>query len=106
VAQGERPGGAEPALLERLDSYGRCLGLAFQITDDLLDIESTAAQTGKRVRKDEARGKLTYPAFWGAEESRHRARLLGQQACEHLRPLGAAAQRLADLTGFILQRSG
>jgi geranylgeranyl diphosphate synthase type II len=106
VAQGERPGGADAELLRSVEAYGRCFGLAFQITDDLLDVESTPAQAGKRVGKDAARGKLTYPAFWGAAESRRRAELLCQQACEHLRPLGAAAHRLAELTTFILQRSG
>jgi geranylgeranyl diphosphate synthase type II len=106
VAQGEKPGGADRDLMQRMDAYGRCFGLAFQITDDLLDIESTPAQAGKRVQKDAARGKLTYPAFWGVTESRRRAEMLCQQACEHLRPLGAAANRLAELVGFILRRSG
>jgi geranylgeranyl diphosphate synthase type II len=106
VAQGERAGGADADLLERLDGFGRAFGLVFQITDDLLDVESTTAQTGKRVQKDAARGKLTYPSFWGVDESRRRARLLCEQASERLRPLGAAARKLDDLVWFILQRSG
>ena len=75
-------------MLERLDAYGRCLGLAFQITDDLLDVEGDAEQTGKRVGKDAARGKLTYPGLLGVAESRRRAERLGREACEQLAPLG------------------
>ena len=70
-----------PASCSRpLDDYGRCFGLAFQITDDLLDVEGTADKAGKRVGKDAARGKLTYPGLLGVEESRRRAAELGRQA--------------------------
>jgi geranylgeranyl diphosphate synthase type II len=103
-AQGERPGGADPAALEALDAYGRAFGLAFQITDDLLDVESSAEQTGKRVGKDAARGKLTYPGFLGVAESRLRARRLCQQAQDALAPLGPAAGRLAALARSIVER--
>jgi geranylgeranyl diphosphate synthase type II len=91
-------------LLQRLDGYGRCLGLAFQITDDLLDVEGEAEQAGKRVGKDAARGKLTYPGLLGVEESRQRAEALGRQAREYLAPLGAAASRLEELVTFVLTR--
>jgi geranylgeranyl diphosphate synthase type II len=104
AAQGERPGGPSPELTEALDGYGRCFGLAFQITDDLLDVEGTAAQTGKHVHKDAARGKLTYPGLLGVPESRSRAEDLARQAREHLRPLGRAGQRLEALLRFILAR--
>ncbi len=104
VAQGERPGGPEPDILERLDAYGRCFGQAFQITDDLLDVVGNVEQTGKRVRKDAARGKLTYPGFLGLEESRRRADQLCRQAQEHLAPLGGAGNRLAALAQSILVR--
>ncbi len=90
--------------LERFDGYGRRLGLAFQITDDLLDVEGTADQTGKRVGKDAARGKLTYPGLLGVEESRWRAERLCREAREQLAPLGPAAGRLLDLASFVLQR--
>ena len=76
AAQGEKNGGADRAVLEELDAYGRCFGQLFQITDDLLDVEGTAEQTGKRVQKDAARGKLTYPGFLGVDESRRRAEQL------------------------------
>jgi geranylgeranyl diphosphate synthase type II len=103
-AQGERPGGADPAALEALDAFGRAIGLAFQVTDDLLDVESSAEQTGKRVGKDAARGKLTYPGFLGVAESRNRARRLCQQAQDALAPLGPAAGRLAALARSIVER--
>ena len=56
--------------LARLDAYGRALGLAFQIKDDLLDVESDAATLGKASHKDAAAGKATFPAVWGVERSR------------------------------------
>jgi geranylgeranyl diphosphate synthase type II len=93
-----------PALIEQLDGYGRCLGLAFQITDDLLDVEGQAEQAGKRVQKDAARGKLTYPSFLGVAESRRRAERVGQQAVEYLQPLGPAAGRLRELVSLVLKR--
>jgi geranylgeranyl diphosphate synthase type II len=101
-AQRNSPPPAE--LMERLDGYGRCLGLAFQIVDDLLDVEGDAEQTGKRVGKDAARGKLTYPGFLGVTESRCRAERLGRQACEHIEPLGDSAGRLRALVSFVLNR--
>ena len=104
VAHGDRPGGPEPELLERFDAYGRCFGMAFQITDDLLDIEGSAVETGKRVQKDAVRGKLTYPSFWGAEESRQRARRLCSEACDRLQPLGTAGERLKALAVYVLER--
>lgn len=104
VAQGERTSEPDPRLLESLDAYGRCFGQAFQITDDLLDVMGNVEQTGKRVRKDAARGKLTYPGFLGVEESRRRADQLCRQAQEHLAPLGSAADRLAALAQTLLAR--
>jgi geranylgeranyl diphosphate synthase type II len=104
AAQGERPGGPDPILREALDCYGRCFGLVFQITDDLLDVEGSADQAGKRVGKDAARGKLTYPGLLGAADSRRRAEKLGREALEQLRPLGPRGERLRDLVGFILER--
>lgn len=98
------PDSPPPHRLERLDAYGRCLGLAFQITDDLLDVEGDADQAGKRVGKDAARGKWTYPGFLGIAESRRRAEALGRQAWASLEPLGPAADRLRKLISFVLER--
>jgi geranylgeranyl diphosphate synthase type II len=93
-----------PSLLDRFGAFGRCLGLAFQITDDLLDVEGQADRAGKRVGKDAARGKLTYPGLLGVAESRARAERLGHEAREHLAPLGLAASRLLDLVALVLER--
>jgi geranylgeranyl diphosphate synthase type II len=98
------PESPPPETLERLDGYGWRLGLAFQITDDLLDVEGTADQTGKRVGKDAARGKLTYPGLLGVEESRRRAERLCREAREQLAPLGAPAAGLHALASFVLER--
>ena len=103
-ALGETPAGPDPKLLQSLDNYGRCFGQAFQITDDLLDVEGSSAQTGKRVHKDAARGKLTYPGFLGVGESRARAERLCKEAKEHLLPFGKAGDRLAALTGLLVDR--
>lgn len=94
----------DPELLKRFDAYGRCLGLAFQITDDLLDVEGHADQAGKRVGKDAARGKLTYPGLLGAAESRQRAERLCREAREQLVSLGPAVSRLLELVSFVLER--
>lgn len=97
-------GAPDRELVERFETYGRCLGLLFQITDDLLDVEGSAERTGKGVRKDAARGKLTYPGFLGIAESRRRAQRLSQQAKDALVPLGPAASRLRELVMFVLER--
>jgi geranylgeranyl diphosphate synthase type II len=104
VAQGEQPGGPDPEILRRFDAYGRCFGQAFQITDDLLDVEGCADVAGKRVQKDAARGKLTYPGLLGIVESRQRALQLCQQAHAELAPLGSKGTRLAELMSSILDR--
>jgi geranylgeranyl diphosphate synthase type II len=104
TAQGERPEGPDRIVLESLDAYGRCFGQAFQITDDLLDVVGEAEQTGKRVRKDAARGKLTYPGFLGVDESRRKTEQLCRQACDYLLPLGRASDHLKALVQMILQR--
>jgi geranylgeranyl diphosphate synthase type II len=104
VAHANHSTSPNPDMMRRFDAYGRCLGLAFQITDDLLDVEGDAGQTGKRVQKDAARGKLTYPGFLGAAESRRRAERLCREAREHMQPLGAAANRMLALVSYVLER--
>jgi geranylgeranyl diphosphate synthase, type II len=104
AAQGEKAGGPDRELLESLDGYGRCFGQAFQITDDLLDVEGRMEDAGKHVQKDAARGKLTYPGLLGAVESRSRAFALCKEAQTHLRPLGQAGKRLAALANSIVER--
>ena len=96
--------GGEKAVLGCLDHYGRCFGQLFQITDDLLDVESSTAQLGKRVQKDAERGKLTYPSFLGLPESRSRAEQLCSEARQHLQPLGERSRRLVQLVDYVLRR--
>jgi geranylgeranyl diphosphate synthase, type II len=62
--------GADERTLAKVDQYGRRIGLAFQIKDDLLDVESDAAKLGKASHKDAAAGKATFPGIWGVERSR------------------------------------
>lgn len=104
AAQGEKPGGPDRALQERLDAFGRAFGLAFQISDDLLDVEGCCENAGKRVGKDAARGKLTYPGLLGNEESRRRAELLCKEAIQAVDGLGAAAEPLAALARLVMDR--
>src|SRR5947209_1811310 len=104
AVQGERQGGPERSLLQRLETFGRCFGLVFQITDDLIDVGGTAENTGKRVGKDAARGKLTYPGLLGVEESRRRARDLAGVALDVVSPLGDAGRPLAELVQFVVAR--
>lgn len=102
AAQAERPGGTDPKALTAADEYAAAFGLAFQVTDDLLDVESTADKAGKRVGKDAARGKLTYPGLLGVEESRNRAAELGQQAVVAAERLGSPL--LAALARYVVDR--
>jgi geranylgeranyl diphosphate synthase type II len=87
-----------------LDAYGRRLGLAFQITDDLLDVRSCQTATGKRVGKDAKRGKLTFPAVLGIDPSLQRARQSIFEACQVLAPFGSQADGLQTLARYILDR--
>ena len=105
VAQGERPGGPDRGTLEAVDSFGRCLGMIFQITDDLLDVEGTEEQTGKRVGKDAVRGKLTYPGLLGVAESRQRARDFHERARAALAPLQGRGDGLIAIVERLLERS-
>jgi geranylgeranyl diphosphate synthase type II len=90
--------------LSCLDEYGRRLGLAFQIADDLLDVDGDETNVGKRVGKDANRGKLTFPGLLGTVESRCRAERLVAEACAALRPLGGAAEGLATLARYVVER--
>lgn len=97
--------GAEPAALAALDRYGRAVGLAFQITDDLLDVRGTEEVIGKRVGKDAGQGKLTFPILIGVEESVRRAEELMHQAFQALEVLGPRAGGLESLARYVLERN-
>lgn len=102
AAQGERDGGPDAGAIAAVDAYAAAFGLAFQVTDDLLDVESTAEKAGKRVGKDAARGKLTYPGLLGVEESRRRAVALGRAAVTAAKTLGS--ELLAQLAEYVVER--
>jgi geranylgeranyl diphosphate synthase type II len=87
-----------------LAAYGSRLGLAFQITDDLLDVSGVQAAVGKRVAKDADRGKLTFPTLLGADESRRRAETLVDEACAMIKLFGPRAQPLQALARFVSSR--
>lgn len=94
--------GATPAQRSALQAYGRNLGLAFQITDDLLDVSGREEAVGKRVAKDADRGKHTFPQLLGIDESRRRAAKLIDDACAMIEVFGPAKEplrRLARLVG-------
>lgn len=97
--------GAAQTDLERITTYGRKIGLAFQIADDLLDVLGSSATLGKTAGKDDEQRKATYPALYGIEESRRKASVLIQEACESLEPYGKAASRLQELAYFLIERT-
>jgi geranylgeranyl diphosphate synthase type II len=97
--------GAELSQLVALDTYGERLGLAFQIVDDLLDLEGSPEKLGKRTGKDADHGKMTFPALLGPAESRSRAERLVAAAIDAIEPLGAAAAPLASLARYVLERN-
>jgi geranylgeranyl diphosphate synthase type II len=105
VYAGGLVGGASPKEGRALLSYGEKLGLAFQITDDLLDIHGEPRKLGKSVRKDQAQGKATYPALIGVSESRRQAEVLLNGAIAHLRFFDHKADPLREIARFVLKRS-
>ncbi len=96
--------GAAEAQIVALSEYGRQLGLAFQIIDDLLDVTSTPEQMGKATGKDAAKGKNTYPSLLGLEASEREARLAVDLALNALSAFGQGAQGLRDLALFVVDR--
>jgi geranylgeranyl diphosphate synthase type II len=96
--------GANARQLAALDDYGAAVGLAFQIADDLLDVEGTEVETGKRVGKDVCLGKMTYPSFYGVETSRQMATQLIERAVGAIQPFGTAAGKLEALARYVLER--
>ena len=87
-----------------LAAYGRDLGAAFQIADDLLDAEGTTEETGKTAGKDVAAGKATMVAVLGAERARAQAELLARQAAEHMESFGERAALLRALATYVVTR--
>jgi farnesyl diphosphate synthase len=97
-------GKASEPLRNDLSAYAHDLGLAFQIVDDLLDIEGSAEQLGKTPGKDAAAGKATFVSILGSERARAQADLLARQAAAHLEPFGQAADLLRQAANFVVAR--
>jgi len=87
-----------------LRGYARDLGLAFQIADDLLDVEGDEVKAGKKLRKDESAGKETFVSLLGIDRARGQARMLVDQAVDHLRSYGQEADLLRNIARFVLER--
>ncbi|MBV8056176.1 MAG: polyprenyl synthetase family protein [Deltaproteobacteria bacterium] len=105
VCGGARLGGAGPLQLQSLRNYAGALGLAFQVTDDLLDVEETTEHLGKRSHKDHKRGKATYPSIIGVERSRALAHELAHHAREELAGFDSRAEPLRMLADFAVERN-
>jgi geranylgeranyl diphosphate synthase type II len=96
--------GGGHAELQRLRDFGRAVGLAFQIVDDVLDVTQSSAQLGKTAGKDTATEKATFPAVLGIDESLSRADTLVAAGCASLDSFGSRAETLKDLAHFLVER--
>jgi len=96
---------ADQKHMAALSGYGKALGLAFQIVDDLLDVTGDPNAVGKRTGKDADRGKATYPSAVGIDASREMAALLVDGALRHIEPLGEGAERLRRLATYVIDRT-
>jgi len=99
---GARMVGADPT---HLAAYARALGLAFQIADDILDVEGDAALAGKRLHKDEAAGKATFVSLLGLDSAKARARDLIAEAQDAVQVYGNGAQQLREAAQFVIARN-
>ena len=94
----------DPAIAKKLDHYAKCIGLSFQVKDDILDEESDTATLGKTQGKDQENDKPTYPALLGLAGAKQKAQELHEQAIESLSGFGSEADLLRDLSLYIIQR--
>jgi geranylgeranyl diphosphate synthase, type II len=98
-------GGGGDDQIRAVEEYGRHLGLAFQIVDDILDVEGDAKDLGKTAGKDARAGKPTYPSTYGLDASRRLAAERHDAAIAALRSAGLHASRLADIAGWVVKRT-
>jgi len=96
--------GAKDNEVRKLRAFGQSIGLAFQIVDDILDVTQTSEQLGKTAGKDTAAQKVTYPALFGIEESRHKADSLVSTAFQELDNFGDRAEKLKELAQYLAER--
>jgi geranylgeranyl diphosphate synthase type II len=104
IRVGATLGGASGETLRAFTRYAERIGLAFQIIDDILNVEGKAIALGKSTGTDLSRGKATYPSLLGLEESKRRATELVQLAVESLKPYGPEADPLREIARFIIAR--
>jgi farnesyl diphosphate synthase len=104
VLLGAQCGSVSPAQLDKLDRFGKLVGLAFQVVDDVLDCEADTATLGKTAGKDADNGKPTYVSLLGLQDAREMAGRLHREALETLAEFGDSAQRLRELADFIVLR--
>jgi len=104
VVTGGIYGNGSAAAVENLRRFGQAIGLAFQIVDDILDVTQTSEQLGKTAGKDIASEKATYPALFGLEESRKKARALLDDAYKAVESFGPQAETLKALARFLIER--
>jgi geranylgeranyl diphosphate synthase type II len=104
VASGAIGGGADDEDVARLKRFGETIGWAFQVVDDILDVEESSAALGKTAGKDAAQQKATYPSLFGLEKSRQFAQELETRAMAEIEPYGARAARLRELAELIVRR--
>ena len=104
VVAGAIGGGADDDDVARLKRFGETIGWAFQVVDDILDVEESSAALGKTAGKDAAQRKATYPSLYGLEKSRQFAKELEARAMAELEPYGARAARLRELAELIVHR--
>lgn len=105
VRSGALVGTAVEKEVDLLTSFGTHIGLAFQIVDDILDVVSSAEVLGKTPGKDRSTKKATYPALYGLEESRRRAKQLITEAVASLEPFGSRAENLRALARYFVDRA-
>ena len=105
VETGALLAGGTPEEVKTLQRYGRRIGLAFQIADDLLDLTGDTETLGKTVGADEARGKMTYPVAAGPSAAREAGQRLVNEAAELAGSFGEAAKPLVDLAYYIMERT-
>jgi farnesyl diphosphate synthase len=105
VQMGALSSTASPEQLEQLDHYAKCVGLSFQIHDDVLDVEGDTQTLGKPQGSDIARNKSTYPALLGMTEAKAHARELHEEALEHIAGFGKEADPLRWLSTYIVERT-
>jgi geranylgeranyl diphosphate synthase type II len=105
VRAGALVAGARRQQFARLDRYGEAVGLAFQVADDILDVEGGTAKTGKREGRDAELHKVTYPAAVGLARAKRRARELLDDALDALTPFGARAEPLRRVAPFVVERA-